>query len=192
MGVIGSTPRTMFLAIGVALLAGGCVSTVIDEIPASLETLQALRNAGVPPLALGGFSAGKGVSARSINIRGSTMSAPDGTDFPKFLSDVFASELRAAGKYDQASPLTLSGVLIESRAGENFATGTASLGATMTLSRQGLPVYSKAYRVENAWKSDFIGALAIPDAFRNYNSLYALLVRRILTDPEMLAAMRQS
>jgi hypothetical protein len=190
MRVMGSKAASQLFAVAAALLASGCVSTDIDAVPASLETLQALRRSNVPPLALGSFAAAKGISARSINIRGSTMNAANGSDFPTFLSQVFASELRAAGKFDPASSLLLSGVLTESRASENMAKGTASLSATMTLTRGSVHLFSKSYRVESEWKSDFIGALAIPDAFRNYNALYALLVRQAMTDPEMLAAMR--
>lgn len=113
-----------------------------------------------------------------------------GSTFAGFLKETFATELRAAGKLDPAAPLVLSGELTESRAGENLASGTAALGARLTLLRGGKPVFSKPYRVETKWKSDFIGAIAIPDAFRNYNSLYAMLVRQALSDPEMVAAMR--
>lgn len=179
------------LMLGVALLAQGCVSMAVDEIPASLETLQALRAAEIPALALGSFAVARGLDARNINIRGSTMHPAKGSTFAEFLRETFATELRAAGKLDAAAPLTLSGELTESKASENLARGTASLGATMTLSRGGKTIFSKPFRVETEWKSDFIGAIAIPDAFRSYNSLYALLVRRALSDPEMIAALKR-
>lgn len=176
--------------VAAALLSSGCVSTVIDEIPPSLETLQILRKAEVPPLALGQFTTAKGLNARNINIRGSTMHPAKGSTFAEFLGETFATELRAAGKFDPAAPLVLSGVLTESRASENMSSGKGALGAELTLSRGGKAVFSKPYRVETKWGSEFIGAIAIPDAFRNYNALYAQLVRQALSDPEMIAAMR--
>ncbi len=179
------------LAIGVALLTSGCVSMAVDEIPASIETLQVLRAAEIPALALGPFTVAKGVDARSINIRGSTMHPVKGSNFAVFLGETFATELRAAGKFDPAAPLTLAGELTESRASENLSSGTGSLGATLIVLRGGKPVFAKAYRVETRWKSDFIGAIAIPDAFRNYNALYAALVRQALSDPDMIAALKR-
>lgn len=176
--------------IGVALLLTGCISTAIDEVPASLETLQVLRQADIPPLALGSFTVAKGLDARIVNIRGSTMHPVRGSTFAVFLGETFATELRTAGKLDPQAPLVLSGELTESRASENLSSGKASLGATLTLSRAGRPVFSKPYRVATQWGSDFIGAIAIPDAFRNYNSLYALLVRQALSDPELIAAIK--
>lgn len=184
--------RATVLAIGTALLLSGCVSMAVDELPASLETLQVLRAADIPALALGSFTVSKGLAARSINIRGSTMHPAKGSNFADFLGETFGTELRAAGKLDPSAPLVLSGELTENKAGENLSSGTASLGATMTLSRGGKPVFSKAYRAETKWKSDFIGAIAIPDAFRNYNALYAALVRQTLSDPEMIAALKRS
>ncbi|HQV03024.1 MULTISPECIES: hypothetical protein [unclassified Novosphingobium] len=187
---MGTAAKGWALVLGSALALAGCVSMPIDEVPASLETLQALRQAQIPALGLGSFTTAKGLDPRSINIRGSTLHPAKGSSFAAFLGETFATELRAAGKLDPSAPLALSGELTESQAKENMARGTAALGATLTLSRGGKAVFSKPYRVETSWKSDFIGALAIPDAFRNYNGLYALLVRKALTDPEMIAAMK--
>lgn len=183
--------RASALLAGAALMVSGCISMAVDEIPASIETLQVLRAAEIPALAVGRFTTAKGLDARNINIRGSTMHPAKGSTFAEFLGETFAAELRAAGKLDPAAPLVLSGVLTESRAGENLSTGTGSLGATLTLSRNGQAIFSKPYRVETKWKSDFIGAIAIPDAFRNYNGLYAALVRQALSDPELIAAIKR-
>lgn len=181
--------RAILVALACAAL-GACASPA-DELPASLETLRALREREVPPLALGTFKPANKSIGRSVTVRLSVMHAPKGSNYAEFLGQTFATELRAAGTLDPASPLVLEGVLTESRASEDFAKGGASLGATITLKRAGKIVLEKPYRVEAKWKSDFIGAIAIPDAFMQYNSLYALLVRQVLTDPEFLAAAKQ-
>lgn len=173
------------------LALGGCLSTQIDEVPPSFETLRLLREQQVPPIGLGSFELGPGSKGRSINIRGSDIHPAKGSNFAEFLKATFESELKAAGKLDPHSPLQLSGVLTESRAGENLSTGRASLGADIALSRDGRAVFGRAYRVETQWKSDFIGAIAIPDAFREYNGLYASLVRKVLSDPEFVEAAKR-
>ena len=96
--------------------------------------------------------------------------------------------MKAAGKLDPASPLRLDGVLTESRASEDFKNGGGSLGARISLWRGGKLVLAKDYRVDATWHSDFIGALAIEEAFLRYNALYAQLVRKALSDPELIAA----
>lgn len=185
-----SMARRAVLA-GLACAGLGACTSPADELPASLETLRALRERAVPPLAVGAFTPASKEVGRSITIRLSVMHAPKGSNYAEFLGQTFATELKAAGTLDPASPLVVEGMLTESRASEDFAKGGASLGATITLRRAGAVVLQKPYRVETKWKSDFIGAIAIPDAFMQYNSLYALLVRQVLTDPEFLAAAKQ-
>ena len=99
--------------------------------------------------------------------------------------DVFERE-----PLDPASPLRLEGVLTQSTASEDMAKGQAALAVHITLTRAGKPVLAKDYRVESTWRSDFIGAIAIPEAQRQFNALFALLVRKVLTDPELIAAAR--
>lgn len=170
-------------------MVGGCATPVVD-LPPSLETVRALRNQNVPPLALGPFTPASREVGRNIGIRLGVLHPPKGRNFAEFLGATFETELKAAGKLDPASPLRLSGVLTESRASEDIKKGGGSLGARIMLSRGGKTVFAKDYRVETTWRSDFIGALAIEEAFTQYNALYAALVRQALSDPEFVAAAR--
>ena len=86
-----------------ALLAGlacaglsACASPA-DELPASLETLRALRERAVPPMAVGAFRPASKDIGRSVTIRLSVMHAPKGSNYAEFLGQTFATELRAAG-----------------------------------------------------------------------------------------------
>jgi outer membrane lipoprotein SlyB len=182
--------RSLSIALLASLGLSGCVSTQVDEAPPSFETLQVLRNRDIPMVALGEFVLAPGVG-RTVSIRGSTMGPPKGGNYAGFLGSTFEKELRAAGKFDSAAVTRISGVLTESRAGENLSTGKAALAARIAVSRDGKELFTKPYRVETQWKSDFIGAIAIPDAFMQYNSLYALLVRQVFADPEFIMAVRQ-
>jgi hypothetical protein len=169
----------------------GCVSAEIDQTTPSIETLKLLRQSGIPSLALGDFREGDMARlGRSINIRGSTLNAPKGGTFVDFLRQTVKAELEAAGKLDAQSPIAIVATLNESRAGENSAKGKAALGAEFQVLKSGQSVFRKQYRVESKWDSEFIGALAIPEAFRQYNALYAELVRSVFSDPEFLAALK--
>jgi len=179
------------LVLFACLSLGGCAAQ-IDELSPSIETLQLLRQSETPSMAIGSFTPASRDIGRQVAIRASTMHAPKDQNFADFLGATFRAELGAAGKLDSASPLRLEGILVESRVSEDIARGEASLGARITLSRSAKVMFKKAYRVETHWKSDFIGAIAIPEAFRQYNSLYALLVRQVLMDPEFIAAAKQA
>ena len=171
-------------------LVGGCASP-IEDLPPSLETVRVLRNQGVPPMALGPFTAASKEVGHNISIRLGILHPPKGRNFAEFLGATFETELKAAGKLDSTAPLHLSGVLTESRASEDFKHGGGSLGARISLDRAGRSVLAKDYRVEAKWHSDIIGALAIDEAFAQYNALYAALVRQALSDPEFVAAAKQ-
>jgi len=183
--------RLTFPLVAAAALAG-CVHLQIDETAPTLETITLLRTQGVPKVALGEFKeVGKRSLARSINIRGSTLKAPGGGTFADFLKKSFQSELVAAGTYTASSTTGIAAILEESRATEDMAQGSASLGATMSVTKEGATIFSKQYRTETRWRSDFIGAIAIPEAFRQYNGLYSQLVRTVFADPEFIAALKK-
>ena len=180
----------LILVVAACVMEFACTAP-ITELPPSLETLRILRDQDVPPMALGSFVPASKAIGRSIAIRLSVMHAPKGRNFAEFLGATFETELKAAGRLDPVSPLRLEGVLTESHAGEDFKKGGGTLGARISLIRNGRPVLAKDYRVDATWHSDFIGALAIDEAFFQYNALYAQLVRKVLSDPEFISAARQ-
>jgi hypothetical protein len=174
-------------------LLPACMHTRVDETPPSIETLKLMRAADIPQVALGPFTdaGGKRPLARTVVIRGSTMKPPKGSNFAEFLKLSFESELKAAGKLDPAAGIVVTGRLTESRASENLSKGGAALAAEISVQRNGVPVFTRPYRIDTLWKSEFIGALAIPEAFRQYNTLYPLLVRQVFADPDFQKALKQ-
>jgi hypothetical protein len=181
---------TVAVLAGAGFLQSGC-SSPIEALPPSLETIRVLREQAVPPMSLGAFVSGDKSIGRTISVRLGVLNAPKGRTFAEFLGSTFETELVAAGKLDAASRLRIEGVLTESRIAEDFKKGGGLLGARITLLRDGAPVFSKDYRAETKWNSDWIGALAIEQAFVDYNGLYAQLVRQVLSDPEFVAAAKQ-
>ena len=174
-----------------ALSMAGCVHGPIDELGPSFQTVRLIQAAQFPPVGLGEFVAAPDQVrfARRINIRGSTMSPPKGSDFPTFLKQTMQAELAASGRFDPSAPVTISAEMTRNSAGENMSTGKAQIAATFVIRKKGEVLFSKNYQVESQWKSQFIGALAIPEAFQQYNALYAELVRNAFADPHFVAAL---
>jgi hypothetical protein len=174
-----------------AALLSGCIHAPVDELGPSIATVKLIRAANFPAVALGDFSVspGQAAFAKRINIRGSSMGPPKGEDFATFLKQTLETQLVAAGKYDSTSPVSISAEMIKNRAGENMSKGSAQIAATFTVKRGTEQRFSRTYEVENLWKSEFIGALAVPEAFRQYNELYGQLVQKLLADPEFAAAL---
>jgi hypothetical protein len=183
--------RLVVMLTAAALLAG-CLHKPVDEVGPSIETVRLLRATDFPPVALGEFVLvpGPRVSASRVAIRGSTLRPPKGGTFATFLRDTMAAELAAAGRLNPSATVRIEARLTENRAGEDMAKGAARLSAIFRVVRAGRPPFDRSYDVENRWSSSFIGALAIPEAFNQYNALYGQLARKALSDPEFIAALR--
>lgn len=184
--------RGLLLLAVVSLTAAACATPMPTPGP-SIDNLQRLRKAETPSMALGEFRLAPGLPAamdRKVNVRGSTATSPNGGSYALFLKDTLAAELKAAGKLDAASGVSISAQLTESQAEAGVDVGLAKLGATFVVTRDGREVYRKALRVEETWVSSFYGAVAIPMALNQYTGLYSKLVTRLLEDPEFQAAVR--
>jgi hypothetical protein len=159
---------------------------------ATLANIQTLRAGAFAPLRVGEFTPGPGAPTtmdRKITVRAGTQAAPNGS-YARFLGDTFAAELAGAGKLDPNSALVLSGVLIQTHVDSAMPEASASLAAHLTLKRGDAVAFEKDLDVQATWPSSFMGAVAIPDAFNQYNALFPKLVTRLLADPDFQAAAR--
>lgn len=184
--------RRIFPAIFPLLSLTGCISANVDESPPDFATVVALRSRLVRPVATGPFSLASPAVGKPINIRGSTMHPPKGESFADVLGHALDGQLKAAGRFDTAAPVRISGILTDSGAGENIAHGHSALGVDIVVNRAGVQVFARHYSVDARWDSSFIGAIAIPDAFLQYNALYDELSRKILNDPDLVGAINGS
>jgi hypothetical protein len=178
--------------LALALATAGC-SMGLPQHAATLENIQAMRAAGIPNVGVGTFALAPGLPEgmdRSIGIRAVSVSSPDGS-FSTYLRQTLITELTAGGKLDPASPIVIGGQLTESRIDAGLAEANAVLGANFTVTRDGKTVFSKAFEVHDAWKGDFLGAVAIPAAMDHYTALYSRLVGALLADGEFRAAVGQ-
>jgi len=185
------TPALLLLAV-VSLTAAACATPMAAPGP-SIDNLQRLRKAEVLSMALSEFRLAPGLPDamdRRVNVRGSTVTSPNGGSYALFLKETLAAELQAAGKLNATSGVVIAGQLTESEAAAGIDVGVAKLGAMFTVTRDGREVYRKALRVEETWVSSFYGAIAIPMALDRYTGLYSKLVTQLLEDPEFKAAVR--
>jgi len=70
----------------------------------------------------------------------------------------------------------------------NFAAGLFDAGVLGRSLAKSLWLAMQDYALSLKRMDDFIGAIAIDEAFLQYNALYAMLVRKVLSDPELIAA----
>ena len=177
-----------------SLSLGACTMTALPGPTASLDNIQALRSAGVAPMTVGSFTPGPGAPTemdQSITVRAGIQPAPEGS-FAKYLGDTIAVELKGAGKFDPGSTLIVSGVVTNTHLDSGMPVGAAhaALSAKFTLMRGGKVVFDKVLSVDSTWDSNFIGAVAIPDAINHYTDLFQKLAGKLFADPDFNAAAR--
>lgn len=164
----------------------GACATQLSAPTATFDNVQRLRQAGVSPLSLGEFTRGPDLSEardQSVIIRASSVRPPGGGTFSAYLRSVIETELSAAGKFDPGSSRVLSGQLTRSEVSTGGSTAQGALGAQFRLTRDGEVVFDQEIVVEESWPSNFIGAIAIPDATNHYTGLYPQLFEALLADP---------
>ncbi len=184
--------RTALPVVISGLTLSACAMAPMAAPQATLDNIQALRAAGIAPLKVGAFTPGPGAPTamdRKIAVRAGVQAAPKGS-YAQFLADTLAAELNGAGKLDPRSTLSVSGVVTDTHVDSTMPTATARLGAHFVLKREAVVVFEKDLDVQSSWSSSFIGAVAIPDAFNQYNGLFQKLVARLLADPDFKAAAR--
>ena len=174
-------------------LLAGCAEAPLPEPQATVGAVQALRMADGGKLNVGAFTPGPGAPRamdQTITVRAATQSAPE-KSFARYLADTIRAQLTAAGRFDPAAALTISGVVTDAHVDSSLPKGHGRLAARFTLTREGAVVFDKTLEVESTWDSNFVGAVAIPEAINNYIGLYPQLATKLFADPDFVAAARR-
>lgn len=179
-------------AVAVTLSAlAACASAPAPTYQPGIANLQALR-ASTTAIGVDDFTAEAGVNDRRLGLRADSMtgSGRDGA-FSTYLQQALETELRNAGRLDDAAGLRLSGTLTENRLdASGFSVGRGTVGARFVLTRDGRVIYDKVHSVDHEWASSFIGALAIPAATQGYSATVQKLIGQLFADPAFVEATR--
>lgn len=179
-----------FVCLGAVLSVTGCANIVV---PAPQPTAANVTAAKKLPQAvkMGTFKAASTLSAsadQSISVRGSnTLKAPAGQGFSGYLRDVLATDLRAAGKLDEGSPIAISGELTQSELDAGMSVGTGKLSARLLVTRNNTVCLDKSLTASSQWESSFMAAVAVPTAFNQYSALFPELAGKLLKDADFLS-----
>jgi TonB family protein len=182
--------RLAMAGIGAVLLAlTGCAAVAPNYQPTNdnVHTLQALPGGKV---ALGQFTA-KDKSLDSLTIRAGSYNSPYNGSYAEYLKAALRAELEGSGKLDAASPVVITGQLLEnSLDGASFTTGTAKVSARIVVTQSGAKTFDKVVVGASQWESSFVGAIAIPAARRNYVDTVRKLLANIFADRDFQTALR--
>jgi hypothetical protein len=165
------------------LQLGACAVAPMPAATAGFDQVRVLQG-DFAAMNVGTFRHGPEVSDaadQTLVVRAGTMTAPGGS-FSQYLADTLTADLKAAGHYDPNAKLEITGLLVDTHVDTFGATAHARLSGEFTLTREGAVVYKKRLEVSSEWNSDFIGAVAIPEAMTHYSALYQKLAGALFAD----------
>ncbi|RYY93581.1 MAG: hypothetical protein EOO24_26495 [Comamonadaceae bacterium] len=187
--------RRLAAAAATLLALGGCAIAPLGAPAPSLQNITKARAAGIAPVTLGAFRLAQGVDPavdQRIVIRSNTLHSPFGSSFAAYLRETLAADLRAAGLLDAASPVVITGELVDSRIDVPMGTAPASgaVSARFAVTRLGTKVYEREFTARSEWMTTFLGVETIPMAMGRYELLYRELAAMLLDDPSFQRAAR--
>jgi outer membrane lipoprotein SlyB len=178
----------------VAMQLTGCANMKLGAPVADIQTTAQLRSAGLSPANVGTFTPAAGKIAeldRGTTVRGNPLSSSIEGSFAQYLRESVKVELDAAGLYDAKSGAIVTGTLTESELDAAMGQGTGALAARFVVTRGGAVRYDRELKETSTWKSSFLGAVAIPAAASEYETLYRKLVKTLMADAAFRTALKQ-
>lgn len=185
-------PQALAAGLLALLVLSGCVHTPAPTYAPGNDNLMALRAHPGGKLAVDGFEAAPKVANTRLGLRGNSMSGggEDGT-YTSYLQQALEAELRNAGRFDPASEIRVSGVLLANELDASGArTGKASIRARFVVTRDGVVVFDKPLQADHEWESSFMGMIAVPAAMENYVATLQKLIGALVADPAFVEASR--
>jgi hypothetical protein len=178
-----------------ALAVTGCANISLGSPVATLENIAAAREARIAPVALGRFALASGRPSgtdEKIVIRSNSIHSPFEGSLAGYLKEALAVDLRAAGLLDPASPIVVSGELMESAIDVPMGSAPAwsEVAAKFVVTRGSARVYEREFRARAEWTTKFMGVEEIPVAIGRYGLLHRKLVTDLLRDPRFREAAR--
>jgi len=174
-----------------SVLLPGCASLKLGDHQPAVDTLVALRDSGIAPLAVGEFKLASGLNPdldKHQSSRGNPIDPPAGSTFSGYLKDSLTADLKAAGKLDAASPLSVRGQLTKNELSTGVSSAQVVLGARFQVVRSDAVVFDKEIVQDDKWDSSFVGAVAIPQAMNHYAQAYNVLLSKLYADTDFRAA----
>jgi hypothetical protein len=158
----------------------------------SLENVQKLKASDVQTAKVGTFSSTPGkANAKSISLRGSSLSSPYDGSYARYLSEALKEELSLAGKLTPDAQIEVTGALQKNDINAaGFSTATGDIEARFIVTRSGTVRYDQIKSIHDEWDSSFMGSIAIPRAQARYPVMVQKLLAALYADPAFLQALK--
>lgn len=177
------------LAILCAVLSG--CSIVAPTYNASMDNVTALQKGGDVSAKVTEFTSQKNKGNENpISLRGNTMRSPYNNSYAAYLTEAIKQELMLANKFSEDSKVDISGELLQNTIDPAISQGSARIEARFVVTNAGVVKYDQVKFAVHDWPSSFVGAVAIPRAIEEYQTVVAKLLTSLFSDQAFLNALK--
>lgn len=183
--------KSALLALAATIFSSGC-AMVAPQYSASLDNVQALKDAGNYTAKVGEFQAGKDKAyANPISIRGSTLMSPYNNSYANYVAEALKQELSFAKKLSPDAGTEITGIVLKNdidATGVNV--GITEIEARFIVRRADQVRYDQVKAVKHEFPSSFAGAIAIPKAVQEYSVAVQKLLSLVYKDQAFVDALK--
>lgn len=177
----------MLLMLPMLAIATGC-STMAPTYQESVDNVKKLQSANAQKVTVGKFT-GK-PEVQELSTRSNTFVSPYNSAYSDYIREAVRMEIERAGLLDSSSPTLIEGVLEQNEVDAGVSTGSQQIRVRFSVRKNAGVVYDKAISVKNEWESSFMGAVALPRARNAYPATVSILLDKLFSDPQFIAAIR--
>lgn len=163
----------------------GCSNYAIPRYTSSADNLAVLRKIESPAVALGAFKTSDSDIKDNVMCRAAgPVKTPDGETFADYIRKAIAAELTVAGKYDERSPVVITGTLTTIQF--NSQIGEWNLGLALKSSNGQQLTVDEKYSYGFSWLADTACTQTAQAAMGAIQDL----IHKAVTDPAFPSLMR--
>ena len=173
------------------LTLAGCGTLTGTRYAPLISNTLALREAQLARVSVGSIAADPDAKddVERVFARAMKVNSVYGS-YTAYLREALASEFDHADLLDPASAVRIDGVLLRNELGSESGRENVIVEARLTVTRDGVAVYSGQKTGTLAWGSVYPGEVAIPRAISNYQAGVQRLIAAFIADPAFVAALK--
>lgn len=165
----------------------GC-SHVADRYSPSADGVEAARRYQGTPINVGTFKTAQGVAVTEVSCAAAGIVLADGVSFADYIRSAFVAELKMAGAYSAASPLTITGNLERLEVDVSALSMMGEWQITLSVSS---PKHSFAVSENYQFQAQSMTMTRCDGSARRFNSAVQNLVAKVLASPEFMSMVRE-
>lgn len=180
-------PLLIILSFAAMSTLQGCAH-VADRYSPSADGVEAARRYQGTPINVGTFKTAQGVAATEVSCAAAGIVLADGVSFADYIRSALVADLKMAGAYSAASPITITGKIERLEVDVSVLSMMGEWQITLTVSG---PTHSFAVSENYQFQAQSMTMTRCDGSARRFNSAVQNLVAKVLASPEFMSMVRE-